>query len=152
MTRSAGLTAGSDPWAAAPWMRPRRLRPRSEQTARGPVPSPSVRRCRSRRQVPFAPRTRIPCRNRLPSDPPEQAGDCRPVAYEAPAAPRPPRTVLPLEIPSAIPGSAAPPLRLPPVRPGTTPAKRRSEIEALFADLEVIPPATEPVPVPGQAR
>ena len=38
---------------------------------------------------------------------------------------RPPRTVEPLEIPSAIPGSAAPPLFLPPTKPGETPAERR---------------------------
>ena len=82
----------------------------------------------------------------------EQAGVCRPAAYEAPASARPPRTVQPLEIPSAIPGSAAPPLRLPPVRPGATPAERRSAIEALFADLEVIPPVAEPVPRPAKRR
>jgi cobalt-zinc-cadmium efflux system outer membrane protein len=56
-----------------------------------------------------------------------------------------------LEIPSAIPGSAAPPLRLPPTRPGETPAEQRSAIEALFAELEVITPAPEPVLAPGQA-
>jgi cobalt-zinc-cadmium efflux system outer membrane protein len=82
---------------------------------------------------------------------PEQAGECRPAAYEAPASDRPRRAVLPLEIPSAIPGSAAPPLRLPPTRPGATPAEQSSAIEALFADLDVIPPAPEPVPAPGQA-
>jgi len=80
-----------------------------------------------------------------------QAGQCQPVAYDAPASARPPRTVQPLEIPSAIPGSTAPPLRLPPIQPGTTPAGQRSAIEALFADLDVIPPTPEPVPTPGQA-
>jgi len=80
----------------------------------------------------------------------EQAGECRPAAYETPASDRPARTVQPLEIPSAIPGSTAPPLRLSPVKPGTTPAEQRSAIEALFADLDVISPAPEPVPAPGQ--
>ena len=89
-------------------------------------------------------------RDRLRNSP-QQTSECRPAAYEAPAAERPQRIVQPLEIPSAIPGSAAPPLRLPPVRPGGTPAERRSEIEALFADLDVIPPAPEPVPTAGQA-
>ena len=46
---------------------------------------------------------------------------------------------------------AAPPPRLPPLRPGETPAQQRSEIEALFADLQVIPAAPEPVPAAGQA-
>ncbi|MGA2253678.1 MAG: TolC family protein [Thermoguttaceae bacterium] len=81
----------------------------------------------------------------------EQAGECRPAAYETPASDRPARTVQPLEIPSAIPGSTAPPLRLPPVQPGTTPAEQRSAIEALFADLDVISPAPEPVLAPGQS-
>jgi len=80
-----------------------------------------------------------------------QAGVCQSVAYEAPASPRPPRTVQPLEIPSAIPGSAAPPLRLPPTQPGATPAEQRSAIEALFAELDVIPPAPEPVRTPDHA-
>ena len=93
----------------------------------------------------------MPLRDRL-GNPREQAGDCRPVAYEAPASARPPRTVQPLEIPSAIPGSAAPPLRLPPVRPGATPAEQRSEIEALFADLEVIPPRPSRFPRPARPR
>ena len=80
-----------------------------------------------------------------------QAGECRSAAYEGPAAERPARIVQPLEIPNAIPGATAPPLRLPPVLPGATLEERRSEIKALFADLEVIPPAPEPVPAPGQA-
>ncbi len=88
-------------------------------------------------------------RSRL-GNPSEQAGQCRPAAYEAPASSRPPRTVLPLEIPSAIPGSTAPPLRLPPVRPGASLAEQRSAIEALFADLEVIPAVPEPASTPGQ--
>jgi cobalt-zinc-cadmium efflux system outer membrane protein len=73
------------------------------------------------------------------------------VAYEAPASPRPARAVLPLEIPSAIPGSTAPPLSLPPARPGATPAERSNEIDALFAGLDVITPVAEPVPTPGHA-
>ena len=81
----------------------------------------------------------------------EPADVYRPVAYEAPISAHPPRTVQPLEIPSAIPGSAAPPLSLPPARPGVTPAERSSEIDALFADLDVIAPIAEPVPAPGQA-
>ena len=89
---------------------------------------------------PVSPDGRNAVRERLQNSP-EQTSECRPAAYEAPAADRPRRTVEPLEIPSAIPGSAAPPLRLPPVQPGVTPAERRSEIEALFADLDVIPPA-----------
>ncbi|MGO9108847.1 MAG: TolC family protein [Thermoguttaceae bacterium] len=86
-----------------------------------------------------------------PGDPTEQTGECRPAAYEVPASGQPRRTVQPLEIPSAIPGSAAPPLRLPPTQRGTAPAERRSEIEALFADLNVIVPTPEPAAVPGQA-
>ena len=86
---------------------------------------------------------------------PVQADDCRPVAYEASAAAPSRRAgtagVQPLEIPSAIPGSAAPPLRLPPDRPGVTPAERSSRIDALFADLDVITPMAEPAPEPGQA-
>ncbi len=89
-------------------------------------------------------------RNR-PDNSHEQGVEYRPVAYDAPATPRPARTVQPLDIPNAIPGSTAPPLRLPPVRPGETPAQQRNEIEALFADLQVIPSAPEPVPIPGQA-
>ena len=81
----------------------------------------------------------------------EQADACRPVAYEAPASAQPPRAVQPLDIPSAIPGSTAPPLSLPPARPGATPAERSSEIDAIFADLDVITPIAEPVPTPGQA-
>ena len=42
-------------------------------------------------------------------------------------------------------------MRLPPVRPGETPAQQRNEIEALFADLQVIPSSPEPVPMAGQA-
>jgi cobalt-zinc-cadmium efflux system outer membrane protein len=87
----------------------------------------------------------------LPGNVPEKAGGCRPAAYETPAPDRPARTVQPLEIPSAIPGSEAPPLRLPPVRPGETPAEQSSAIQALFADLDVIPALPEPVPTPGQA-
>jgi cobalt-zinc-cadmium efflux system outer membrane protein len=73
------------------------------------------------------------------------------VAYEAPASAQPARRtgIQPLEIPSAIPGSTAPPLRLPPARPGVTPAERSSQIDALFADLDVIAPVAEPVPEPG---
>jgi cobalt-zinc-cadmium efflux system outer membrane protein len=56
-----------------------------------------------------------------------------------------------LEIPSAIPGSTAPPLRLPPARSGATLEQRRSEIEALFANLEAVPSVPEPIPAPGQA-
>jgi outer membrane protein, heavy metal efflux system len=92
------------------------------------------------------------------NNPGSQAAAYQSVAYEAPApapAPaaastRPTRTVQPLEIPRAIPGSAAPPLRLPPVKPGSTPEQQRSEIEALFADLEVIPPEPEPGLAAGQ--
>ena len=75
---------------------------------------------------------------------PEAAGVCRAAAYEAPASPAPasaqPRIVAPLDIPSAIPGSTAPPLRLPPVRPGETLAEQRDAIESLFSALQVIPP------------
>ncbi len=80
----------------------------------------------------------------------------RPVAYEAPVAAQPPSRcagtagIQPLEIPSAIPGSAAPPLKLPPARPGETLAERSSQIDALFADLDVINPVAEPAPEPGQ--
>ena len=56
-----------------------------------------------------------------------------------------------LDIPSAIPGSEAPPLRLPPLGPDTTPADRRSEIEKLYGELNVVTPAVGPQPVPGQA-
>ncbi len=80
----------------------------------------------------------------------EQAGECRTVAYDAPAAARPPRIVQPLEIPSAIPGSSAPPLRLPSVRPGATPAEQSSAIESLFTELDVITPVPEPALAPGQ--
>ncbi len=49
------------------------------------------------------------------------------------------------------PAARAPPLRLPPTRSGATVEQRRSEIEALFAGLDVMPAVPEPVPAPGQA-
>ncbi len=56
-----------------------------------------------------------------------------------------------LEIPSAIPGSEAPPLRLPPLGPDTTAAQRRSEIEKLYGELNVVTPVIGPPPAPGRA-
>ena len=109
---------------------------------RAPLPEPSA--------GPLSGADQDAVRNRL-GNPCGQAGAFQSVAYEAPATARPPRTAEPLEIPSAIPGSAAPPLRLPAARPGATLAEQRSAIEALFADLEVIPPAPEPVLTPDQA-
>jgi outer membrane protein, heavy metal efflux system len=82
---------------------------------------------------------------------PEERAECRPVAYEAAEAGRPARMVQPLEIPAAIPGSEAPPLHLPQEQPGATPAERRTEIEALFAELNVVSPSPEPIPVAGQS-
>ena len=115
MTRSAGWTAGSDRWVAAPWTEPTAFAcGRGKWQRHNSRVDP--RRCRNRRQVLFPPRTR------MPGEPAgqlhEQAAECRPMDYEAPIAARPARSVQPLEIPSAIPGSAAPPLRLPPARPG----------------------------------
>jgi cobalt-zinc-cadmium efflux system outer membrane protein len=83
-------------------------------------------------------------------NPGEPAGGCRAATYEAAVPNRPERTVQPLEIPSAIPGSAAPPLRLPPTRPGATQEEQRNAIEGLFTELNVIPPVAEPIPAPGQ--
>ena len=57
-----------------------------------------------------------------------------------------------LEIPSAIPGSEAPPLRLPPLGPDTTAAQRQSEIEKLYGELNVVTPAVGPPPTPGKDR
>jgi cobalt-zinc-cadmium efflux system outer membrane protein len=55
-----------------------------------------------------------------------------------------------LEIPRAIPGSEAPPLRLPPLGPDTTAAQRQSEIEKLYGELNVVTPAVGPSPAPGK--
>ena len=41
-------------------------------------------------------------------------------------------------------------MSLPPPHPGATPAEQRNEIEALFAELNVIPPAPEPALAPAQ--
>ena len=78
-------------------------------------------------------------------------GEFRAAAYKTPPADPAAHVVQPLQITGAIPGSTAPLLRLPPVRPGTSLEQRRSEIEALFADLEIVAPSPEPVPAPGQA-
>ena len=112
------------------------------ESIRTPLPQPAAEPVSGDDQNALRSRIGPPC---------EQAGTVQSVAYEGPASPRPSRTVQPLEIPSSIPGSEAPPLRLPPVRPGVAPAQQRSEIESLFADLDVISPVPEPVSTPGQA-
>jgi cobalt-zinc-cadmium efflux system outer membrane protein len=56
-----------------------------------------------------------------------------------------------LDIPSAIPGSEAPPLRLPPLGPDTRATQRRSEIENLYGELNVVTPVVGPSPAPGNA-
>jgi cobalt-zinc-cadmium efflux system outer membrane protein len=92
---------------------------------------------------------------------PGDGGEIRPVAYSAEApdaaavAELPPKRApgrpMPLEIPRAIPGSEAPPLRLPPLRPEETGAQRRSEIQKLFHDLGVPESVVSPQPAPGKS-
>ena len=55
------------------------------------------------------------------------------------------------EIPKALPGSGAPPIKVPPLRPGETPQERRSEIEGLYEGLPKVEGFAGPQPVPGQA-
>lgn len=77
--------------------------------------------------------------------PPETiAAPSHPAPTAAPAAAAP----QPLEIPRAIPGSAAPPIRLPPVEPGESEAQRHTAIRQLFAELAQIEPVAGPPPTP----
>ena len=81
---------------------------------------------------------------------PERADVWRPVAYEAPVSAQPPRSVQPLEIPSAIPAHGAP-LAVPPARPGETPAERSSQINSALRRLGRYQSHSRAGSAPGQA-
>ena len=57
----------------------------------------------------------------------------------------------PLEIPKDLPGSEAPPIRVPPLLPEAPDGQRQSEIQKLFAELAIVPPVAGPRPTPGQS-
>ena len=85
----------------------------------------------------------------------EAAGPGTPAAFVtavAPTAPPAARTPPPpLQLPPALPGSAAPPIHLPPLRPGEGEPQRRIEIEQLYAALPAMPAPVGPQLLPGQA-
>ena len=56
-----------------------------------------------------------------------------------------------MQIPPALPGSEAPPIHLPPLRPGEVETQRRIEIEKLYAALPAMPAPVGPQLLPGQA-
>ncbi len=84
----------------------------------------------------------------------EAAGPGTPAAFVtavAPGAPPAARTPpQPLQIPPALPGSEAPPIHLPPLRPGEVETQRRIEIEKLYAALPAMPAPVGPQLLPGQ--
>ncbi len=84
----------------------------------------------------------------------EAAGPGTPAAFVAatPPAESPDKLTprQPLQIPPALPGSNAPPIHLPPLRPGEPGTERRIEIEKLYAALPAMPSLVGPQLLPGQ--
>jgi cobalt-zinc-cadmium efflux system outer membrane protein len=120
---------------------------------------------------PLAPQPPQPPTSPVPPDPvsrgisrPPASSGVHPVSYSAADAEgavpdaaaelpgkRTPGKPKPLEIPKDIPGSEAPPIRLPPVEANVPAAQRQAEIKQLFADVAGIEPEVGPKLEPGQS-